>query len=137
VSEQQPVGIDVERVREANLRVAQRFHPRELERIMQTPSPERDGAFFEIWTAKESFLKAVGVGISVALNSFWADDETRVVHVEDTAPFASLGVEIGSAWCFDHVHVDARYRLAASSQHREDHRVVTVEIDETIQRWRS
>ena len=137
VSENQPVGVDVERVRDANLRVAQRFHPRELERIMRTPPAERDRVFFEIWTAKESFLKAVGIGISVALNSFWADDESRVVHIDDTTPFTNLGIEIGSAWCFDHLHVDSRYRLAASSREREDHRVLTVDLDGVIRHWQS
>ncbi|MGH8890811.1 MAG: 4'-phosphopantetheinyl transferase family protein, partial [Acidothermaceae bacterium] len=102
VSDSQPVGVDVERVRAPNLRVARRyFHPRELDRLLKQPEHEKAGTFFEIWTAKESFLKAVGIGISVALNSFWADDETRTIRIDDPAPFARLGVEIESGWCFD------------------------------------
>jgi 4'-phosphopantetheinyl transferase len=137
VSELQPVGVDVERVREANLRVAQRFHPRELERIMQTPPAERDRVFFKIWTAKESFLKAVGIGISLALNSFWADDETRTIRIDDATPFVNLGVDVESGWHFDVLPLGEGYRLTASTRVREEHQLVRLNVDEAIRRWRN
>jgi len=138
VSETQPVGVDVEHVREPNLRVARRyFHPRELERLMRQTETERAGTFFDIWTAKESFLKAVGIGISVALNSFWSDDETRTVSIDDPLPFARLGVDIESGWCFDLLPLDADYRLAACSQVREELRCVRLDVDELLRLWRS
>lgn len=57
------VGVDTERMKKADLRLAERFFsPEEYTFIME--SADRDRAFFRLWTLKESFVKAAGVGIS-------------------------------------------------------------------------
>ena len=63
-------GIDCECVREHKPRVAARvFSPAELETLAALPEHERDMFFFRIWTLKEAFVKAVGVGISYPMNT--------------------------------------------------------------------
>lgn len=58
-----PVGVDVEAPR-CTARVAQRFfHPREL--AVSDPV-----SLTRVWTAKEAFLKALGLGLTVPLDSF-------------------------------------------------------------------
>ena len=60
------VGIDVEKVRKADLRVVRRFSKEEADYITEKESDRR---FFEIWTKKEAYLKCKGTGISGGLNS--------------------------------------------------------------------
>ena len=58
-----PVGVDVEQPR-CTLRIAKRFfHPEEL--------TETDPVFLtRLWTAKEAFVKALGRGLTIPLDSF-------------------------------------------------------------------
>jgi len=65
------LGIDVERIREVNLRIAERFFSSsEIHDLMQLPEEERMTYFITLWTIKESFLKAIGRGLTQHLNSF-------------------------------------------------------------------
>ena len=64
-----PVGCDIEKIREANLKIAERFFCRE-EYIYILSQPDRDFAFWRLWTLKESFVKAIGTGIGLPLDSF-------------------------------------------------------------------
>jgi 4'-phosphopantetheinyl transferase len=73
VSGSGPVGVDVERVREMpDLEaVMERFFaPGEVRAIRSLPEAERKAAFFACWTRKEAYIKAVGAGLSLALDSF-------------------------------------------------------------------
>lgn len=64
------VGVDVERIRSVNLRVAERFFaPDECEYVFQ-PLEGTEGRFFEMWTRKEAYLKKLGTGLRTPLSSF-------------------------------------------------------------------
>ena len=68
-----PVGVDVEKVRESELKIAKRFFCKnELEYILSCV--ERDKAFYEIWTKKEAYIKGVGKGMSLPLTEFDVTD---------------------------------------------------------------
>jgi 4'-phosphopantetheinyl transferase len=65
-----PVGLDVERLREQRdfPGLLQRvFHPVERERMRAHGQPL--AAFYQAWTRKEAFLKALGTGISFRLQA--------------------------------------------------------------------
>ncbi len=67
----QTVGIDVEVIRPNKMKIAQRFFsPEEYGDLMKKDENERIGYFFELWTLKESYLKALGKGLTLAMNSF-------------------------------------------------------------------
>ncbi len=68
-----PVGVDVERIRPArdHEAVARRFFSEnEVAGYFALPEEERRAAFFHIWTRKEAYIKALGVGLSAPLRSF-------------------------------------------------------------------
>ena len=53
------------------LELARRFFaPAEAERLAELPPEEQRAAFFELWTLKEAFIKALGVGMAMPLADF-------------------------------------------------------------------
>lgn len=67
------VGVDIEKTRSHSPKLAERFFtPSESLRIAQSETP--DELFCEYWVIKESYLKAVGTGLSVPLSSFEAGE---------------------------------------------------------------
>lgn len=65
-----PVGIDIEHTSgKSKMRVAERFFTAdEYNYIINSGNPDKN--FYRIWTAKESYLKMIGTGLSKSLNSF-------------------------------------------------------------------
>ena len=60
---EEPIGIDVERLRKIDLKLIERVcTEREAEYIKEGDNPEF--RFFEIWTAKEAYFKKQGTGIT-------------------------------------------------------------------------
>lgn len=68
-----PVGVDVERVRVVDdmQRIAERsFSPRECTALRGLPRELRSVGFFNCWTRKEAYIKALGAGLSYSLDQF-------------------------------------------------------------------
>ncbi len=66
------VGVDVEKMRKVPEGVAHRFFSEAENTMLQNASDDAQKAdiFFTLWTLKESFLKAIGKGLTKSLNSF-------------------------------------------------------------------
>lgn len=69
------VGCDIEKVENARMSIAQRFYSKEEQtKLNQCESSEiRNLLFYDIWTAKESYSKALGLGLKTdfeKINSF-------------------------------------------------------------------
>ena len=67
-----PVGCDVQRLSPRSLRLAERFFsPAEQHVIFSLASDTAQQAmFYRIWTLKESFIKCIGLGLAMPLDSF-------------------------------------------------------------------
>ncbi len=66
-----PVGIDIEYMRDIDFALAQRFFTdNEYKYLIKKPLKLQVNCFYELWTAKESYIKALGKGLSMPLNSF-------------------------------------------------------------------
>ena len=67
------VGIDVEHLgrQETNTDIAERFFaPEEVTELISQPQDKQRIRFLEYWTLKESYIKAIGMGLSCPLESF-------------------------------------------------------------------
>jgi 4'-phosphopantetheinyl transferase len=65
------VGIDIEHIRPIGFEVAEHFFSAgEVAALKALPARRRAKAVFNVWTRKEAYLKALGLGLSVPLDSF-------------------------------------------------------------------
>lgn len=111
ISEDLPVGFDVEdTTRSVISEIAdQYFSSHEAEFVRSGLPDNRDDNFFQIWTLKESYIKARGMGLSIPLTSFEfvqrRKDEWRIRHISDVHlnPFR---------WRFWSWRTSPRYRCA-------------------------
>ncbi|MGH9754755.1 MAG: 4'-phosphopantetheinyl transferase superfamily protein [Blastocatellia bacterium] len=73
VTRRRRVGIDVEHMREdfATIDVTERFFSKdEAEALKAVPMDQRTKAFFNCWSRKEAYIKAIGMGVSYPLDGF-------------------------------------------------------------------
>lgn len=77
VIDHKPCGVDIEKLKEPRFNVARRFFTEnECEYIENSmDETEKWERFFEIWTAKESYTKMLGCGLTMRMDSFDVLDE--------------------------------------------------------------
>lgn len=86
------LGVDVEQyrqVRDLNHIADRFFSPAETVELLALPEGEREAGFFNCWTRKEAYIKAVGGGLSIGLDTFQVTlrpgAEPRMVVLEGSA----------------------------------------------------
>ena len=119
VSADREVGVDVEHIRTdvSAGEIAERFFsPRESDSLRALPEGERLRAFFECWTRKEAYLKAIGRGLFGPL-------EEIEVAVGPGRPAAVLSTprdeEDAPAWSMRSLEVGADYAAAVVAAGRD------------------
>jgi 4'-phosphopantetheinyl transferase len=140
VTHDRALGIDVENIatRSAPIEIADRFFARaetaELSRLPLERQPDR---FFEYWTLKESYIKARGMGLSIALDQFSFE------FPREGGVRLAIEPELGdraSRWRFWQFRPRAEYQLALCAE-RVDHdpprltirRIVPTVMDEVLE----
>ena len=98
-----PVGCDIEKIRKVNLKLADKFFADDENGYIKGmfSQAERTKAFFEIWTLKESFVKAVGKGLKIPLSGF-SVLSGEAVYGKDKYCLVTLPIDPGykAACCF-------------------------------------
>ncbi len=121
-----PVGLDVEWLgRPAPLEVAERFFSASETRwLLERPDHARHDAFFRIWTLKEAYIKAVGLGLSQPLGEF----SVSVPRLK--LAFARPGMGDASAWRFHQEMIGTAHVLAVAweGDGQEERVLVTQDI---------
>ncbi len=97
------IGVDVEYLRPMTdcEEIAERFFSESERRTLRTiPFPAKQEAFFNCWTRKEAYLKAVGEGLAAPLDSFDVtlalDEPPRMLTLKGDATRAA-------GWFFHHL----------------------------------
>lgn len=71
---QEEVGVDIEEIRwNLKIELAHFFHLKEYQMIMQAEEEQQIPLFYRYWTAKESYIKYRGMGLSLGLSTFYLD----------------------------------------------------------------
>lgn len=72
VIDHMPVGIDIEKIRHADFRIAKRFFTENEYKWISDAhnTEEREKRFFTIWTGKEAYTKMLGTGLRTPINTF-------------------------------------------------------------------
>lgn len=90
------IGVDVERIRpllEADGMADRYFAHAEKEALRSLSGPARELAFFLCWTRKEAYMKAIGLGMSIPLDSFAVSvaptDPARLLHIHGSVEDAA------------------------------------------------
>jgi len=86
---EQPVGIDIEKIKTVDLKLAKRYFCQyECRDLFAQDESNRLDYFFLLWTLKESYLKWLGSGMSIPLDSFSFKIEDNNISMIDTCRIA-------------------------------------------------
>lgn len=107
VAAEREVGVDVEEIRDMEdaAMIAERFFsPGENRKLRAVLGSAIGGlAFFNCWTRKEAFIKAIGEGLSHPLNTFevtFLPNETVELRLDETKSYR---------WVLSALHISDRY----------------------------
>ncbi len=88
------IGADVENIRHFPERVMKRcFTEREIQYVLNNETPEK--AFFQLWTLKESYVKAIGIGISYPMKKaeFIIENNSIIPNTEKHFEFTQIIID--------------------------------------------
>ncbi|EDK33565.1 4'-phosphopantetheinyl transferase family protein [Clostridium kluyveri] len=104
-----PVGIDIEQIKPIDFSIAEHFFSEsEYESILTSDEGPRLPLFYEFWTLKESYIKAVGKGLYMALNSFNIKLCNDDIQVEREGSFED--------YYFKQYDIDKNYKLSVCAR---------------------
>ena len=86
------IGVDVEHIRHdvAMLDIAKRFFATDEQKsLLQLPEDQQIFAFYDCWTRKEAFIKAIGRGLSYPLKNFSVDIYPTQARFQNVAQIES------------------------------------------------
>ncbi|EJQ93985.1 cereulide biosynthesis 4'-phosphopantetheinyl transferase CesP [Bacillus cereus] len=119
-----PVGVDVEEVKEIAYEdiVQHCFTKQERQYIFQ-PIPSPLHRFYEIWTLKESYVKCVGKGLSIPLDSFSCvkGDSIKV-----------FGKDVHEKYTCQQISIHPNYKVAVCSTQKSEKNIIIRTTQEEI-----
>lgn len=105
------VGIDIEKHKAMDVHIAkQLFTAEEWMEIKEQEDTLR--AFYDLWTRKESYIKAVGKGLSIPLDSFQVEGGKAPVHV-------CSEMDVSEYRCYS-LPIEPGYSMAVCAKHAPD-----------------
>ncbi len=103
-----PVGIDIQIIKNIDINLAKRFFSqKEYDSIKSLPESQRQSYFFELWSLKESYIKAVGKGMSIPLKSFTITIESGKIKVQNE--------DRAGEYYFKKFFIDNNYKMSVCS----------------------
>lgn len=121
-----PVGCDVEKTEIGNrdlLKIAGKyFFDKEYEYITACKNEsEKTDMFFRLWTLKESFMKATGLGMSLPLNDFMIDINSSIITVRHKLD--------DSIYYEKELNIESGYKYAVCSKNISDLKTEIADIE--------
>lgn len=88
--DEQPIGVDIERIRRDHQKLVKRFFSEE--EALSLADHWSDEVFTKLWTRKESYIKATGYGMRMPLDGFSTLEEQVKVNEKMPTEMTSLQV---------------------------------------------
>lgn len=102
-----PVGIDIEKIEDIDISISEKiFSKLEVATLNSLPAEERNLFFFDLWTLKESYIKAIGKGLYHPLDTF------SIIKSEGRISL----VDSGNEWYFQQYSIDSQYKMSVCSR---------------------
>jgi 4'-phosphopantetheinyl transferase len=122
-----PVGVDIEKIRNVNLGVAQRFFSEHEKKVLfSLGQKEQLRYFFDLWTLKESFLKAIGTGLTRPLKSFTVMQSANGFYLQEAGEYQHA--------VLSQIPVDRYHRLSVCSFSKQiDQQFHTLYINDMLE----
>ncbi|OBA07777.1 4'-phosphopantetheinyl transferase [Paenibacillus polymyxa] len=107
-----PLGIDIEQLRPIDFEVGRVcFSDTEYDALMRQEPESRLSYFYDLWTLKESFVKAEGQGLTLPLKSFSFE-----LEAQSSIGFTTEGFT--TEYChFKQYELDPDYKMAVCAAH--------------------
>lgn len=123
------IGVDVERSdksRRVEAIAGRYFSSKECEALLQMPKEQQQSRFYDLWTLKEAYIKACGLGLVIPLQHFsYSFSDAGMLAIE----FDASREDDVKAWRFWQPDIGADYKLALAA------RVNKPELEHKILSW--
>lgn len=127
-TDETPVGVDVEYMKRINDFESLIPHFSEIEKkeFYLRDKPAQEKFFYELWVLKESYVKAIGKGLSCPLHSF-------TIGVNDEIPSVIQSAEEEGMWFFKRYSLLDNYIGAVCAQHTDfPQEPITIQAEEIL-----
>jgi 4'-phosphopantetheinyl transferase len=105
-----PIGVDIEMIKLIDFKIVKRFFS-EFEYLEFIKKPDKDklNYFYEMWTLKESYIKATSKGLRTPLNSFSISFEKNKIEI----------IIKGEKYFFKQYNIDKNYKMSICAMKEE------------------
>ncbi len=110
------IGIDIEQIKEIDMAIAKRFFTGNEYAFIESleKSADRIDAFYQLWTLKESYIKATGKGLRIPLNSFefLTKDEIIFRDKNNKSKYSFNSIKLDEYWmsfCYEEKNANIKY----------------------------
>lgn len=81
-----PVGVDIQKMAEPNLKLARRFFTAaEADWLLALPVEKQTRAFFNLWAIKEAYMKYTGKGFKLLMDAFKVTIQAELASIAGVA----------------------------------------------------
>lgn len=106
------IGIDIEKIEAIDFDLAELFFSNEeIDDLLNIREENRIEYFYDLWTLKESYIKALGKGLTIPLNKFTIK--------RDNSNSISFKSEVFEMMHFSQIYIDPDFKLSICTKKKE------------------
>lgn len=121
------IGVDIEEIKESNMDIAQFFFTEQEHAVMLgLGENEVKKRFYTYWTLKESYIKRIGMGLSIPLNSFSIKQVNDSFEVDKTIFIEKIQLYTNS--------LEAGYMISAAYSNDKSVKLIYADLREALRK---
>jgi len=132
ITSNRKIGVDVEYLPRLGkiLDIANRFFsPAEVRQLLALPPEKQKNRFFDLWTLKEAYIKACGMGLSIPLNHFRYSFSRRG---KISISFDPARQDQPESWQFWQIHPNDTHKISLAIKDEEKRNRYSISMREII-----